>query len=95
MPQSPSNRNQSSNHLSYFVCETSFCAVVAAANHSEDLIDGGVGGEGAVEDVELAFQTLRNIVSPSAWLDHGRQELRYIGPMLMAAFSSLSNHSLL
>ena len=68
---------------------------MAAANHSEDLIDGGVGGKGAVEDVELAFQTLRNIVSSSSWLNHGRQELKYIVRISIVTVSSLSNHSLL
>ena len=90
LPQSPSNGNQPGNHLSYFVGEASFYAVVAAPNHSEDLIDGCVGGEGAVEDVELAFQTLRNIVSSSAWLDHRRQELKDIGRKLIVIFKSLN-----
>ena len=42
---------------------------------TKDLINGCVRRQCAIEDRELAFQTLRNIVTPSAGMDHSADEL--------------------
>lgn len=49
---------------------------MAEANDGEDLVYGGVGWEGAVEDVELSLQPLWNIIPASSWLNHGSQKLK-------------------
>ena len=48
---------------------------MALANDVEDLVDGGVGRQGAVKDVKLALQTLWDVVTTPARLDHGCHEL--------------------
>jgi len=50
-------------------------AEVAAANHRENLVDGAVRRKSAVEDGELAFETLRDIVPASSGVDHRGEEL--------------------
>ncbi len=52
-----------------------YLAVVAASNSLKDLIDGVIGRQGAVEDVELSLETLGDVVTTTAGLDHGRHEL--------------------
>lgn len=42
---------------------------------TEYLVDGGVRGQGAVEDGELPLQSLRDVVAASSGMDHGCQEL--------------------
>ena len=49
---------------------------MALPDLAEDLVDGRVGGQGAVEDVELAFETLRDVITTTARLDHGGQVLQ-------------------
>ena len=44
--------------------------VVSSGDEGEDPVNGVVGGQGAVVDDEVTFQTLRNIVSAPARLDH-------------------------
>lgn len=39
------------------------------------LVDGGVGGQGAVEDGELPLQPLRDVVAASSRMNHGCQKL--------------------
>ena len=48
---------------------------MTAANHAKDLVNGGVRWQRAVQDGELAFQTLWDVITASSWLDHGSQEL--------------------
>jgi len=48
---------------------------MAGANDAEDLVDRLVRRKGAVEDGELTFESLRNVIAASAWLYHGRQKL--------------------
>ena len=42
---------------------------------AEDLVDGLLGGQGAVEDDEVPLQPLRDVVTAPAGLDHGREIL--------------------
>ena len=42
---------------------------------TEDLVDGGVGGQGAVEDAELPLEPLGDVVATPARVTHGGQEL--------------------
>lgn len=39
------------------------------------LINGGVGWQGAVKDSELSFQPLRDVVPPTARVNHSRKHL--------------------
>jgi len=41
----------------------------------EDFVNGSVGRQRAVEDVELAFQPLWNVVAPAAWMNHRAHHL--------------------
>ena len=50
-------------------------AEVAFSHHTEDLVDGVVGGESAVEDVEGALEAFGNVVTTASWLDHRPDEL--------------------
>lgn len=42
---------------------------------TEDLIDGGVRWQSAVEDGEVSLESLRDVVPPAAGVNHGRQDL--------------------
>ena len=42
---------------------------------TEDLVDGAVGGEGAVEDGEVSLEALRDVVATPARVDHRRHKL--------------------
>lgn len=42
---------------------------------TEDLIDGGVRWQSAVEDSEVSLQSLRDVVPSAAGVNHGRQYL--------------------
>lgn len=39
------------------------------------LVNGGIGGQGAVEDGELPLQPLRDVVAASSRVNHGGQKL--------------------
>lgn len=56
---------------------------MAAPDHTEYLVNGGVGGKGTVEDGELPLQTLRYVVTASSRLDHGCQKLQSHGKHLV------------
>ncbi len=43
---------------------------MSSRDEGEDPVDGVVGGQGAVVDDEVTFQTLRNVVSAASGLDH-------------------------
>ena len=75
MPQSSSDGHEFCDDVTHIVREASLCAVVTRRDAAKDGVDGGVGGEGAVEDVELTLEALRDVVATSTRLDHGRQEL--------------------
>ena len=76
LPQSPGKWHQFGHHLLHVLWERSLRTVVATANHAEDLVNGWVGWQCAVEDRKLPFETLRDVVASSAWLNHGSQELK-------------------
>ena len=50
-------------------------AEVSASDDGEDLVDGAVWGQRAVEDGKLALQALRDVVAAAARVDHRRHEL--------------------
>jgi hypothetical protein len=52
-----------------------FLTEVATADDAKDLVNGVVGGQRAVEDVELALQSLGDVIAPASWLDHGGHKL--------------------
>ena len=48
---------------------------MAASNCPKDLIDGVIGRQGTVEDVELSLEALGDVITATAGLDHGGHEL--------------------
>ena len=75
LPESSCDGNQFSCHVDDLIGETPILDVVAASNTAKDLVDGGVGGQGAVNDHKLSLQSLGDIITTSSRLDHGSQEL--------------------
>ncbi len=71
LPESPCDRHQVLNHGSNLLRIPALDAVMSTTNHREDLINGMVARQRAVEDVELAFQTLWDVITSSTRLDHG------------------------
>lgn len=57
--------------------------VFKGAKPTKYLVDGCVGGQGAVEDGELPLQSLWDVVAASPWVDHRCKELdvHYIGEL--------------
>ena len=49
--------------------------VVSPGDGQEDLVDGLVGREGAVEDGEVSLEALGDVVPAPARLDHGGEEV--------------------
>ena len=76
LPQSSSDGHEFCDDVTHVIREASFCAVVTGRDASKDGVDGGVGGESAVEDVELTLEALRDVVATTSRLDHRRQELK-------------------
>jgi len=48
---------------------------VSTGDGVEDFVNGGVGWQSAVEDVELSFQSLRYVVATTARVDHRSHHL--------------------
>ena len=48
---------------------------VSLSDSPKDLVNGVVGRQSAVEDVEMAFQTLWDVITTSARMDHGSHHL--------------------
>lgn len=42
---------------------------------TEDLVNGGVGWQGAIKDSKVSFQPLRDVVPPTTRVNHSRQHL--------------------
>lgn len=42
---------------------------------TENLVNGGVGGQSAIEDSELSLQPLGDVISPTARVNHSRKHL--------------------
>lgn len=74
-PQAPGQRHQLRYQASHGVAEAAFFAVVSLPDHIEDLVDGRAGRQSAIEDVELALQSLRDVVATAAGMNHGSDEL--------------------
>lgn len=47
---------------------------ITLSDGAEDLVDGVVGGQGAVEDVEVTLEALRDVVTTTTRVDHGRDD---------------------
>lgn len=48
---------------------------ISIADGFEDLVNGAVGGEGAVEDVEMPLESGGNVVPTPSWVDHSGKHL--------------------
>ena len=48
---------------------------VSTADSAEDFINGRVGWQSAVEDVEVTFQPLWNVIATATRMDHGAHHL--------------------
>ena len=75
LPECTCGRNEAVDKLYNGRLEGALETEVAGADAAKDAVDGGVGGEGAVEDGELALEALRDVVTPPARVDHCCQEL--------------------
>lgn len=75
MPYSPGCGHQGTGQSAHLLREASLQAEVALRQGVEDLVDGRVRGQRAVEDAELPLQALGDVVAAAAWVDHGRYQL--------------------
>ena len=74
LPQNSRSRNYFGDQLDDVLWEARQTEV-AFAHDAEDLVDGVVGGERAVEDVEGALEAFGNVVPTTSWLDHRPDKL--------------------
>ena len=77
MPETSSDGHKAFDQRDDIVLEATLLAEVTLTDDGEDLVDGGVGGEGAVEDDKLSLQSLGDVIATSPWLNHGGQELKH------------------
>ena len=75
LPQNSRSRNYFGDQLDDVLWEARQTEV-AFAHDAEDLVDGVVGGERAVEDVEGALESLWDVVAPSSRVNHRSDELQ-------------------
>ena len=75
MPHSPGGGHQGTGQSTHPLGEAPLWAEIALRQGVEDLVDGGIGGQGAVEDAELPLQPLGDVVAPAPRVDHGRHQL--------------------
>ena len=75
LPQAASDRHQLSHHVNDLSTELALTAVMTTANDAEDLVNGWIGGQGAVEDGKLPLETLRDVIAATTRLNHGCHEL--------------------
>ena len=76
LPEPPGDGYELRDDVTHFLAEAALLAVVSRRDAAEDLIDGRVGRQRTVEDVELSLEALRDVVAAAAWLDHRCQELQ-------------------
>ncbi len=75
LPEFARSWHELGNNVADFLGEAAIDTEVAEADGGEDLVDGSVGGQGAVDDVEVALEALWDVVAATAWLDHSGHEL--------------------
>ena len=75
VPEAARERHQADNHVAHDFREATLRTVMAAPDDAEYLVDGRVRWQRTVKDGKLALQPLRNVVSSTTGLDHGRKEL--------------------
>ena len=75
LPQQPGAGDQPGSCITHLLDEASLRTEVARANDSKDLVNGGVGWQGAVEDSELSLEAGRDVIATSTRMNHGRQKL--------------------
>jgi hypothetical protein len=68
---------------------------VTATDDAEYLVDRLIGWQRTVEYGELSLETLRYVVSTTAWLNHGRQELKIDRRLINKQKSHLHEHCML
>lgn len=49
---------------------------MAQANYGEDFVNGRIWRQSTIENSKVSFQTLWNVISASAWVDHCSQKLK-------------------
>ena len=78
VPKKNENRNYRDIKLieatNRYLC-SSYLNKVAAAHGAEDLVDGRVTGEGAVEDAEVSFEAFWDVVATTSRVDHRSHQL--------------------
>ena len=75
LPQQPGAGDQPGSRATHLLHEAPLRTEVAAANDPKDLVNGGIGGQGAVEDSELPLEAGRDVIAASARMNHGCQKL--------------------
>lgn len=79
LPQTSCGRNEFHHEVGDVAAESALRAVVAFADSEENFVDGRVRWQRAVEDSELALESLRNVVPSAARMDHGTNHLQETG----------------
>ena len=74
-PHLPGEGNQLQAEVANLAAEPLLTAEVAGCDGPEDLVDGLLCGNGAVEGDEVTLQSLRDVIPASTRVDHGRHVL--------------------
>lgn len=73
-------------------------AEITTSNDTEDLINGDIRGQSAVEDGELPLESGWDIIAASSWMNHGCHELKVNNvsevPWLLQTVESFHLHQL-
>ena len=71
---------------------------VSAANSGEDLVYGGIGGQGTVDDGKVSLQSLWDVIPATTGMDHGSHHcnVHYVDELsrLLQVVESLHLHHL-
>lgn len=75
LPKLSRARHQRLDHFLHLFRETAIGVEVSTTDGAEDLVDGSIRRQCAVQDGELAFESAWYVVSSSAGLNHGSHKL--------------------
>ena len=75
LPKLSGARHQRLDHFLHLVRETALSIEVSTTDGAEDLVDGSICRQCAVQDGELAFESAWYVVTSTAGLNHGGHKL--------------------
>lgn len=93
LPHSSGGGYKDSGKFADLSWKTSLWAEIALSHGAKDLINGGVGGQGAVKDGELPLQTLRDVISTTTGVYHGCHQLLKIITLSLCFLAKLIYNS--